>query len=312
MINGVVLDQASFDQGDLKLDGLRDCAVNWQWHEQTGPDTVDTRLDGVTVVITNKVVLDAATLQRATALKLVCIAATGTNNIDLAAAATLGIEVRNVSGYATASVVQHTFALILSLTTQHTAVQQALARGDWQASTQFCLLQFPIAELAGKTLGIIGYGELGRAVAGVGRSFGMRVAVGARPGTDAHNDRADLDELLQRSDIISLHCPLADNTRNLIGPREFELMKSTALLINTARGGIVDEAALLQALQQKKIGGAGFDVLADEPPRAGNVLLDAKLTNLIVTPHIAWASIESRQRLIDQVAQQVIQFIADR
>ena len=259
--------------------------------------------------------IDDAAMGHAPHLRLICIAATGTNHVDLDAARRRGIAVCNVPGYATASVVQHVFALILALSTRLPDYQQALRAGRWQQSSQFCLLDYPIREIGGKTLGIIGYGELGQAVARVAEAFGMKVKVAqyregqSRTPFITGQIRLPLQELLPQVDILSLHCPLTPQTRGLIGPAELALMRPDALLINTARGGIVDEAALAAALCEGKLGGAGVDVLTQEPPAQGNPLLAANIPRLILTPHIAWASRESRQRLVDEVAANIRAFL---
>jgi len=280
--------------------------VDWSFFGATSPDEVAGRLQGCAVAVVNKVVLNAEALTAASdTLRLVVIAATGTNNIDLEAARRLGISVCNARDYSTPAVVQHVYALILALTTQLPHYLDAVASGRWQRHPQFCILDYPIRELAGRNLGIIGYGALGRGVAEIAPAFGMNVLISARPGSEATDDRVPLEQVLRRADILSLHCPLTETTRNLIGASELALMKPDALLINTARGGIVDETALVSALRTGEIGGAGFDVLIEEPPANGNVLLDAGLPNLIVTPHIAWASRESRQRVVDIVARNI-------
>ncbi len=268
------------------------------------------RIRDADLVISNKVVVDRPLMAASTQLKLICIAATGTNNVDLEAASELGIAVTNVTGYGTPSVVQHVFSLILSLATRQPQYREAVARGDWQRANQFCLLDYPIWELSGKRLGILGYGELGRAVARVAEAFGMQVLVGQRPGGPPQAGRIALEALLPQVDILSLHLPLAENTRNLIGTRELALMQPHALLINTARGGIVDESALAEALINGGLGGAGVDVLSKEPPAGGNPLLNPEVPNLILTPHIAWASVEARQRLIDEVVANVRAFLS--
>ncbi len=261
-------------------------------------------------MISNKVLIDRSLMAACTRLKLICIAATGTNNVDLEAAAELGIAVTNVTAYGTPSVVQHVFSLILSLATRQPQYREAVARGDWQRASQFCLLDYPIWELSGKHLGILGYGELGRAVARVAQAFGMQVLVAQRPGGPPQAGRIPLEDLLPRVDVLSLHVPLAQNTRNLIGARELSLMQPHALLINTARGGIVDEAALADALIGGRLGGAGVDVLSKEPPSDGNPLLNPQLPNLILTPHIAWASLESRQRLVNEIEANIRAYLA--
>ena len=296
--HGVFLDLDTLHPLDLDLAALRATLPRWDMHDFTAPADGARRLQDAEVAITNKFIIDAALLARTPQLKLICVAATGTNNVDLAAAAEHGITVCNVTGYATASVVEHVFALILTLQ-RRLAEQQHAAHSLWAHQRGFCVLNYPTTELFGKNLGIVGYGELGRAVAAVGSAFGMQILIAQRPGGSDCDGRVPLDELLRTADVVSLHCPLTDTTRGLIGARELTLMKNSALLINTARGGIVDEAALMHALQHGRIGAAGVDVLSEEPPRHGNPLLLHKLPNLIVTPHVAWASREARQRLVD-------------
>ncbi len=310
-MRGVFLDRDTVDCGDLTLAGLEGSLPEWQSYANTAPAEVAERIAGAAVVVTNKVVLDAALLERhRDTLKLVCVAATGTNNVDLDAARRLGIPVCNVVAYGTPSVVQHVFALILALTTRLFDYTGAVQAGRWATAPGFCLLDFPIRELTGKRLGIVGYGELGRGVARVAEAFGMEVLVARRPGGDDNRpDRLPLEELLPQVDVLTLHCPLTPETRNLIGAAELALMKRDALLINAARGGIVEEAPLAAALRAGALGGAGFDVLSVEPPREGNPLLEAGIPNLIVTPHVAWASREARQRVLDQVAENIRSFL---
>ncbi|MEW8029228.1 MAG: 2-hydroxyacid dehydrogenase [Candidatus Thiodiazotropha sp.] len=307
---GVFLDVGSVDSGDIAWSPLKAMARDWGWHQATASRQRLERIIDAELVISNKVVLDRYLLAACRNLKLVCIAATGSNNVDLEAATELGIAVTNVTGYATPSVVQHVFSLILSLATQQQNYQRAVASGDWQRANHFCFLDYPIWELSGKCMGILGYGELGRGVGRLAEAFGMSVLVAQRPGNGTDPDRIPLDELLPQVDILSLHVPLAENTRNLIGARELALMQPHALLINTARGGIVDESALVDALINGELGGAGIDVLDAEPPVDGNPLLNPKIPNLILTPHIAWASREARQRLIDDVAANIQVFLA--
>ena len=308
----VFLDTATVDTGDLDRSALLATAQRWEFHEYTGAADTAARVADAEVVVTNKTVLDRVVLAGVQNLKLISVAATGTNNVDLAAARELGIAVTNVTAYATPAVVQHVFVLILALSTRLEDYRAAVARGDWQQAPAFCLLDYPIRELAGLTLGIVGYGELGQGVAHVGRAFGMEVLIAQRPGGEPTTGRVPIDALLRQADVVSLHVPLAANTRNLIGARELELMKPDALLINTARGGIVDEQALAGALRAGLLGGAGVDVLTVEPPREGNVLLAADIPNLIVTPHIAWASRGSRQRLLGEVAANIAAFAEGR
>jgi glycerate dehydrogenase len=256
------------------------------------------------------VVLDAAALRQAPRLRLICVAATGVNNVDLTAAARAGVTVCNCRGYGTPAVVQHVFALLLALCARLPEYRQAVRDGRWQRASQFCLLDYPIRELADKTLGIVGYGELGRGVARLAEAFGMRVLLAQRPDTvELLEDRTPLPLLLPQVDVLSLHCPLTPETRGLIGAWELALMRRDAVLINTARGGLVDEAMLADALRKGALGGAGVDVLTLEPPTAGNPLLAPDIPNLIVTPHCAWGSRESRQRLVGQLAENVRSYL---
>ncbi|EGV29593.1 Glycerate dehydrogenase [Thiorhodococcus drewsii AZ1] len=311
-LNGVLLDLATIDQGDLDLSCLDRVCGHWQRHAYTEPADTRERLRHAQIAVTNKVALDRQTLAAASELRLVCIAATGTNNVDLEAARELGIAVANVARYATPAVVQHVFALILALTTRLPEYQRAVSSGAWQRHDRFCLMDYPIRELAGRTLGIVGFGELGQAVARVAEAFGLRVLIAQRPGGPPREGRLPLDELLPQVDVLTLHCPLTDTTRGLIGTRELDLMRRDALLINTARGGIVDEQALAEALRRGTLGGAGIDVLSAEPPRGGNPLLAPDIPNLIVTPHIAWASREARQRVVEEIAANIEAFLTGK
>ena len=306
--NGIFLDVGSVNRNDLDLTALKTSLPAWRFHEKTEVSHVGQRIKDAHVVVSNKVLLNKQALDQAGQLALICVAATGTNNVDLEYAKQRGIVVSNVRDYATASVVQHVFTLILNLSTRFLSYHNAVLRGQWQNSEQFCLLDFPIQELAGKTLGIIGYGVLGHAVAQVAQAFGMRVIIADHKGVTPRPGRSAFAEVLREADVITLHCPLTEATRNLISSEELSVMKPTALLINAARGGIVDEVALVDALKQRRIAGAGFDVLTEEPPVHGNVLLGTLLPNLIVTPHIAWASLESRQRLINEVVANINAF----
>ncbi len=308
-MTGIFLDTASIQRGDLDFTRLSAAWPNWKYHDSTPTDQVAQRIAHAEVVVSNKAYIGADALATATKLKLICIIATGTNNVDLKAAQARGVAVCNVTGYAPPSVSQHVFMLILALVTQLEKYRTAVKDGAWQRASGFSMLDYPIWELAGKTLGIVGYGSLGQAVARIGEAFGMRVIIAARLGQGASAGRVPLHDLLSNADVVSLHCPLNEQTQGLIGARELALMQPHALLINTARGGIVDEAALAQALREHRIGGAGVDVLTVEPPVNGNVLLAADIPNLIVTPHIAWASREARQRLVDEVAMNIAAFL---
>ena len=307
-MRGVFLDLETVDRDDLDLRLLESTLPEWSLLKETSD--VSEAIGNANIVVTNKICLDRDILHAAGQLKLVCIAATGTNNVDLVAARENNITVCNVRAYATASVVEHVFTLMLNLVRNLRKYRDAVDRGAWQNADGFCLLDYPVRELNGQTLGIIGYGELGKAVATVARAFGMQILVAQRAGTPAGPERVPLDKLLSESNIISVHCPLTDSTRNLIGRRELALMRKDAILINTARGGIVNETALSEALRNDEIAGAGIDVLSEEPPRDGNPLLDPSLPNLILTPHIAWAGINARQALINEIAANIQAFLA--
>ena len=299
----VFLDHASLDLGDLDMAPLRQLFDALHLHAQTPPELIIERLQGAQVVISNKVLLDASTLAACPDLKLILIAATGSNNVDLAAARAQGIAVCNCQGYGTPAVAQHTLMLLLALATRLPDYQQAVAAGRWQQASQFCLLDYPIMELHGKTLGLLGHGELGSAVGRLAEAFGMRVLLGQLPGRPARSDRLPLDELLPHVDALSLHCPLNEHTRDLIGADQLQAMKANALLVNTARGGLINEQALADALRSGHLGGAACDVLSSEPPQADNPLLAGDIPRLIITPHCAWGSREARQRIVGQLAE---------
>ena len=299
----VFLDYTSLDLGDLDLDPLRRAFGDVQLCADTTPANVIERLQGASVAISNKALLNAQTLAACPELKLILVAATGTNNVDLEAARAQGIIVANCQGYGTPSVAQHTLGLLLALATRLVDYNKAVADGQWQQAKQFCLLDFPIVELEGKTLGLFGHGELGSAVAKLAEAFGMRVLIGQIPGRPARAGRLTLDELLPQVDALTFHCPLTEHTRNFIGARELALLKPGAFVVNTARGGMIDEQALADALRSGHLGGAATDVLSVEPPRDGNPLLGADIPRLIITPHSAWGSREARQRIVGQLAQ---------
>ncbi|MFL7962624.1 2-hydroxyacid dehydrogenase [Pseudomonas kielensis] len=299
----VFLDHPSLDLGDLDLNPLRSCFGELQLFARTTPDQVIERLKGATVAITNKIVIDAQAMAASPELKLILISATGTNNVDLAAARHHGITVCNCQGYGTPSVAQHTLMLLLNLATRLVDYQKAVGEGRWQQASQFCLLDYPIVELEGKTLGLLGHGELGSAVGRLAEAFGMRVLLGQIPGRPARPDRLPLEQLLPQVDALTLHCPLNEHTRNLIGARELALLKPGAFVVNTARGGLIDEQALAEALRGGHLGGAATDVLSVEPPTQGNPLLAGDIPRLIVTPHNAWGSREARQRIVGQMSE---------
>ena len=306
----VVLDEKSFNPGDLDLTGLYALLDNWEIHEATKPEERLERLQGASIAIANKVVFDEDLLKQLPDLKIILLTATGMDNVDQVACEKYGILVNNVTDYCTKSVSQHVFALILALSTQLLNYQKVTKSGDWSRSGQFSNLSFPIQELSGKTLGLVGYGSLAKGVEKLAQAFGMNILISQRAGvpltntsTNANEGRLPLEALLPQADVISIHCPLTPETKHLFGKKEFELMKDSAFLINTARGGVIDNAALAIALRDKVIAGAGIDVLEQEPPPLDHPLIATNLPNLILTPHIAWAAIEARQRVIDKVAE---------
>jgi glycerate dehydrogenase len=306
----VFLDHTSLDLGDLDLGILRETFADLQLHASTTPDQVAPRLNGAQVAITNKIAIDANTFASCPDLKLVLVTATGTNNVDLVSAREHGVTVCNCQGYGTPSVAQHTLLLLLALATRLPDYQKAVQQGLWQKSSQFCLLDFPIVELEGKTLGLLGHGELGGAVAKLAEAFGMRVLLGQIPGRPERPDRLPLAELLPQVDALTLHCPLNEHTRNMIGAHELSLLKPHAFIVNTARGGLIDEQALADALRNGQLGGAASDVLSVEPPVAGNPLLAGDIPRLIITPHSAWGAQEARQRIVAQVAENARAWLA--
>ena len=272
-----------------------------EYQRSQGNDVVE-RLRGAAVAITNKVPLRGAVLRELPELRMIAVAATGYDVVDVGYCRDHGIAVANIRNYAVHTVPEHAFALILALRRNLLAYRADVERGMWNRSEEFCLLDHPILDLHGSQLGIIGEGVLGRAMASIGAAFGMRAVFLDHPqrmGEDL--EYQPLPRLLAESDVLTLHCPLLPDTRNMIGEAQLRAMKRTAILINTARGGLVDEGALVRALQEGWIAGAGFDVLTVEPPREGNPLLDLRLPNLIVTPHIAWASQGAMQFLADQL-----------
>ncbi|TBV11183.1 2-hydroxyacid dehydrogenase [Stutzerimonas kirkiae] len=306
----VFLDLEPLDQQDLDLAPLRSAFDELECHPGSAPGQVAERLRGAQVAISNKVPLDAATLARCPELELILVAATGVNNIDLQAARRQGIVVCNCQGYGTATVAQHTLALLLALATRLADYNAAVQAGHWQRSAQFCLLDYPIVELQGKVLGLLGHGELGSAVARLAEALGMRVLIGNLPGRPGRPDRLALEELLPQVDALTLHCPLTEQTRDLIGAGELRLMRPGAFLINTARGGLVNEQALADALRAGHLGGAATDVLSQEPPRDGNPLLAADIPRLLITPHSAWGSREARQRIVMQLVENAEAYFA--
>lgn len=308
-VKSVFLDYDTVAQGDLDLGPLRAAAGDLILYDSIEPETAE-RIHDAEIVLLNKMELSRELLRGAAQLKLIALAGTGTNHVDLIAAREFGIAVCNVRAYCTASVVQQVWGLILSLT-QHIGEYSRLCKdGSWTPGAASVVFSHPIRELQGRTFGVVGWGELGRGAARIAEAFGMQVAIAGRRGAPPQSGRMPLDELLATADIVSLHCPLNDATRGLIGARELKLMKPDALLINTARGALIDGNALAEALKAHRLGGAGVDVLPQEPPASDEPLLDPQVPNLLLTPHVAWAAREARQRCIDEMAANIRDFRA--
>ena len=305
------LDKASLYPEDLDFARLKEVA-DWRWFDNAKLADIKKSLHQAEIIVTNKIQISEDLLKECERLKLICVAATGVNNVDITAAKQQDITICNVRAYATSSVVQHVFSLILSLNRHLFHYKKLVADGEWSRSDFFCYFGEPISSLDGKILGIIGYGELGKAVAKVAKSFGMNVLIAqshdAGEEQNMQEGRVLLSELLSKADVVTLHCPLTESNFHMIGEAEFSAMKVNSMLINTARGGLVDENALLSALHSKQIAAAGLDVLEDEPPSVDHSLINYTADNLIITPHIAWASRESRQNLIDAVADNISAF----
>jgi glycerate dehydrogenase len=270
---------------------------------------VPARVREASIVITNKVALRGELLAALPELKMIACAATGTDNVDLAWCREHGIVVSNIRGYAVNTVPEHAIAMAMALRRNLLAYRRDVQAGKWQQAPMFCFFDHPIGDLHGATLGIFGRGSLGEGVARLAEAFGMRVLWGEHKGeAKVRPGRTAFETVLREADVISLHCPLNDATRGMIGEAELRMMKPDAVLINTARGGLVDEAALARALKEGWIGGAGFDVLSKEPPREGNPLLEIDQPNFILTPHVAWASARAMQALLDQLTDNIEAF----
>jgi glycerate dehydrogenase len=321
-MRAVFLDFETIRPVDLDATPLERLLPGMQVYADTPEELIVERMHAAEIVLINKVNLTRDRLLAAPALKLVCLAATGVDNVDVTAARERGIGVANIRNYCAPSVVQHVFALLLGLNQRLREYDALLAAGAWEDSRGFCLLDFPFRELRGLTLGIVGLGNLGGGVARVAQAFGMRVVAARRPfvldaapapatmsGTDGI-ERVTFTELVETADVVSLHCPLNAETRGLFGAATIGRMRRGAFLINTARGALVEPEALLEALRSGHLGGAGIDVLEHEPPVAGHPFLDVSLPNLVVTPHMAWAARESRQRALDEMALNVQDFLA--
>lgn len=305
----VFLDVATIDRGDVDLTRLSQIAAPLHLYAQTTSEELPNRHPDAWCVITNKVVLDRRFFQTRANLRLVCITATGMDNVDLQAAREHGVTVMNCKGYSTETVAQHTFMLILALVRSLSPYQRDLAAGGWSNSPMFCLLDHPVRELKGLKLGVVGYGDIGQRVAEIARFFGMPILIADRPNGPSRPGRTPFRKVLADCDILTLHCPLTPDTENLINTETLNLMRPAACLINTARGQLIDELALLHALREQKLAGAALDVLSTEPPPPDHPLLQAQLANLIITPHCAWASREARQTALEQTAGNIERYL---
>jgi glycerate dehydrogenase len=305
------LDFATVGADELDVTPLSALTTEFVVYDNTPAVEVAARVADCELVYVNKVRMTREIIESAESLRFIGLVATGVDNVDLEAARERGIAVCNIRAYCTGSVVEHVFAMLLYLTHSVGLYNASVRRGDWQNAVDFCMLGYPIRELSAMTLGIVGYGELGRGVLRIARTFGMDVLVSERPGTAGAGepDRVPFEDVLRRCDVLTLHCPLTSDTSGLIGRRELALMKDSAILVNTARGGLVDSVALVDALAKGTIAGAAIDVLSTEPPVNGDPLLDYEGDNLVMTPHIAWATVEARQNALNEVALNVQAFL---
>jgi glycerate dehydrogenase len=310
-MNAVFLDFATVGSDEVDVISLRQITPGFAVFDNTEAHEVSERIAGAEFVYINKVRMTREIIEAADSLKFIGLLATGVDNVDLDAAKERGIAVCNIRDYCTNSVVEHVFAAMLQLSHSTHLYNQSVRRGDWQNAINFCMLGYPIREISAMTLGLVGHGNLGQGVEKIARAFGMHVMIARRPGTSGAPDdgRHDLDDVLRSSDVLTLHCPLTDATRGLIGERELSLMKPTAILINTARGALIDSQALVAALESGTIAAAAIDVLTNEPPVDGDPLLGYDGDNLFVTPHVAWATVEARQNAVDQLAAAAASFL---
>lgn len=316
-MQAVFLDYKTVDSGDLDLSPISDLLPELIVYENTKNEEIAERIKFAEIIIINKIDLDASLLSKAQNAKLICLVATGTNNVDLVSAKSLGIAVCNIKNYCTDSVVQHVFLSILAL--QHSLLdyQISLDQGAWQNSALFSLLNHPIAELRAKKLGIVGFGVLGSGVAKMAENFGMKVLIAEsldknRVQKNDASHRINFNELVKESDFISLHCPLTDCTEKLFNQPVFAAMKNNAFLINTARGALIEDEDLILAIKNKEIAGAAIDVFDEEPPPLDHPLIRESFHNLIITPHIAWAAVEARQRALECIAENIDAFLKDK
>jgi glycerate dehydrogenase len=308
-MNIVILDGYTLNPGDLDWAPISRLG-NIKIYERSQGEEILERAAEAEIVLVNKVILSETTLDQLPKLKYIGVMATGFNNIDIPAAKKNNITVTNVKAYGPASVAQQTFALLLSLANRAETHSQSVFAGEWANSKDFCYWKTPLTELAGKTMGLIGLGDIGSQVAGIARAFGMKViAYRKRPAETEGVEMVTLDEVFTKSDVLSLHCPLTDDTREIVNRMTLSMMKPNALLINTGRGPLIQENDLAEALKNGTIAGAGLDVLSIEPPKPDNPLLSAP--NCVITPHVAWATFEARKRLLQMVAENLESFIKD-
>ncbi|WAJ72288.1 D-2-hydroxyacid dehydrogenase [Catenovulum adriaticum] len=308
-MQAVFLDQNTFIPS-VSFSAIEKSVEHFVAYSHTPPDEIVTRCQNADIIVTNKVLITQAIIAQLPNLKLICVAATGTNNIDITAAEKANIKVLNVAGYSTHSVSQYVFSQLLEHFGQISINNQKVKSGQWQQGNTFCLHSDYFDELAGKTIGILGYGDIGQKVASIARAFDMKVLVAERP--NANNIRADrvsFETMLQNADIVSLHCPLTEDTENLFSTQAFKQMQNHSVLINTARGGIIDNNALLSALNNHEISAAILDVLDQEPPAPDHILLNPQPDNLKITAHIAWASQQAQQKVLNLVAKNIESFL---
>ena len=310
-MRAVFLDYQSMKPEELDFEKLAIAATEFVTHDYTLPEHVADRIQGFEIVLLNKVKFERKHFEAASDLKLILVSATGTDNVDKSAAQDHSVVVCNVAAYGTSSVSQHTLMLMLMVATQAERYRDAVKIGRWSESPMFCLMDYPIIDLAGRTLGLVGYGELGRAVGQLAEAFGMRVLVMGRKeiSYDDGSERVSFDVILEQSDFVSLHGLLNDQTSRMMNRNAFKKMKPGSFLINTARGGLIDEDALCDALESGHLAGAGLDVVTTEPPAKNSRLLNFQHPNLVITPHSAWASRESRQRIVDIMQANLESFI---
>lgn len=308
-MQGVFLDSQTLDQPDVDFSVLTSTLDDWKLYNHTSARAVASRIQTADIIVTNKTSLSEKVLAKAERLRCICIAATGSDHVDITAAKKRGITVCNVLDYSTASVVQHAIGLLIELASKISAYDDLTKQGAWVNNKYFCLNTYKTMELSGKTLGIVGYGRIGQGVAKVATALGMNVLVAQRPGQSLP-DRIPLPDLLPMVDVLSLHCPLTPQTQHLMNEANIARMKKGALLLNVSRGKLIDEVALSKALLSEHLGGAALDVSSQEPPKANSPLLSQPIPRLVMTPHVAWSTQEAKQRLLREVANNIRSFLA--